>query len=176
MYSYLLALHIIFIVTWFSGLFYIVRLFIYAVEAHEKKKPEMVAQLNIMAKRLWLGITWPSAILTAVFGPLVMWKGGWLDSFGQQDWLHVKLGFVILLYFYFYSLHRIYKQQQKGIFRISSQKLRIWNEVATVFLIAIVMLAVVKNALSWLWGLLGLAGVVVLLLAAIKIYKNARKS
>lgn len=176
MYSYLLALHIIFIVTWFSGLFYIVRLFIYAAEAHEKNKPEMVAQFNIMARRLWLGITWPSAILTIIFGPLVMWQGGWLANFGQQGWLHVKLVFVILLYGYFYSLHRIYKQQQNGIFKISPQKLRIWNEVATVFLIAIVMLAVVKNALSWLWGLLGLVAFMILLLAAIKIYKNIRKS
>lgn len=176
MYSYLLALHIIFIVTWFSGLFYIVRLFIYAAEAHEKNQPEMVAQFNIMAKRLWLGITWPSAILTIIFGPLVMWQGGWLANFGQQGWLHVKLTFVILLYGYFYSLHRVYKQQQKGIFKISPQKLRIWNEVATVFLIAIVMLAVVKNALSWLWGLLGLVALMVLLMAAIKIYKKVRKS
>lgn len=176
MYSYLLALHIIFIVTWFSGLFYIVRLFIYTAEAHEKNQPEMVAQFNIMAKRLWLGITWPSAILTIIFGPLVMWQGGWLANFGQQGWLHVKLGFVVLLYFYFYSLHRIYKQQQKGVFKISPQKLRIWNEVATVFLIAIVMLAVVKNALSWLWGLLGLVALMVLLMTAIKIYKKVRKS
>lgn len=176
MYSYLLALHIIFIVTWFSGLFYIVRLFIYAAEANEKKQPEMLAQFNIMAKRLWLGITWPSAILTIILGPLVMWQGGWLASFGQQGWLHVKLTFVILLYGYFYSLHRIYKQQQKGIFKISPQKLRIWNEVATVFLIAIVMLAVVKNALSWLWGLLGLIVLMILLLTAIKIYKKVRKS
>lgn len=177
MYSYLLALHIIFIVTWFSGMFYIVRLFIYAAEANgkgEEEKKVLLPQFKLMSKRLWLGITWPSAILTLIFGPLVLWKGGWFSNFGQQHWLHVKLLFVILLYLYFFSLHRIYRQQQEGIFRISAQKLRIWNEVATVFLVAIVMLAVVKNSMSWLWGLLGLLGLMLVLMAAIKIYKKIR--
>jgi putative membrane protein len=177
MYLYLIALHIIFIVTWFSGMFYIVRLFIYTAEANEKEGEEraiLLKQYKIMSKRLWLGITWPSAILTLIFGPLVMWKGGWLAGFAQQHWLHIKLLLVILLYLYFFSLQRIYKQQQKDIYKISPQKLRIWNEVATVFLVAIVMLAVVKNSLSWLWGLLGLVGLMILLMVAIKIYKNLR--
>lgn len=177
MYNYLLALHIIFVVTWFSGMFYIVRLFIYAAEANEKSEEEkkvLLPQFKLMSKRLWLGITWPSAILTLIFGPLVLWKGGWLSSIGQQHWLHVKLLFVVLLYLYFFSLHRIYKQQQKDIFRITSQRLRIWNELATVFLVAIVMLAVVKNSMSWLWGLLGLISLMVVLMAAIKIYKKTR--
>lgn len=177
MYLYLVALHIIFIVTWFSGIFYIVRLFIYSAEANEKEEPErsiLKNQYKIMSKRLWLGITWPSAILTLIFGPLVLWKGGWLSGFSQQHWLHIKLLFVVLLYLYFFSLHRIYRQQQKDIYKISPQKLRVWNEVATVFLIAIVMLAVVKNSMSWLWGLIGLVVLMVLLMAAIKIYKNLR--
>ena len=123
-------------------------------------------------KRAWM----PDPKDTQGEHTLHLWQGGWLANFGQQGWLHVKLSFVILLYCYFYSLHRIYKQQQNGIFKISPQKLRIWNEVATVFLIAIVMLAVVKNALSWLWGLLGLVALMILLLAAIKIYKKIRKS
>lgn len=177
MYPYLVALHIIFIVTWFSGMFYIVRLFIYTAEANEKEGAEreiLLKQYKIMSKRLWFGITWPSAILTLIFGPLVMWKGGWLANFGQQHWLHIKLLFVVLLYIYFFSLHKIYQQQQQGIFKISPQKLRIWNEAATVFLVAIVMLAVVKNSMSWLWGLLGLVVFMILLMAAIKIYKNLR--
>lgn len=177
MYNYLKALHIIFIVTWFSGMFYIVRLFIYAAEANQKKDSSrgvLVKQYNIMAKRLWLGITWPSAILTAIFGPLLLFQGPWNESFAQQEWLHVKLGFVVLLYLYFYSLHRIYKQQQRNVFKVSPQRLRIWNEVATVFLVAIVMLAVVKNAMSWLWGLIGLIALMVVLMSAIKIYKAIR--
>ncbi|HVF96269.1 MAG TPA: CopD family protein, partial [Flavisolibacter sp.] len=74
MYAYLKALHIIFIVTWFAGMFYIVRLFIYNTEAAEKPEPEksiLQKQFSIMSKRLWFGITWPSAVMTLVFGPLV---------------------------------------------------------------------------------------------------------
>ncbi len=171
---YIKALHIIFVVTWFAGMFYIVRLFIYQREAQDKDEPErgiLTRQLHIMAKRLWFGITWPSAILTLVFGPLT-WYFFW-HSF--PDWLIVKLGFVLGLYVYFFSLHSIFKQQSKGIYKWSSQKLRIWNEIATIFLIAIVMLATVKDGMSWLWGLLGLVGFVVILMSAIRIYKALRK-
>jgi putative membrane protein len=178
MFLYLKALHIIFIVTWFAGMFYIVRLFIYATEARDKPQPEqgiLLGQFNLMAKRLWYGITWPSAILTLIFGPLVLWRGGWLYNFGAAHWLHIKLLFVILLYLYFFSLHRIFRQQQKGVFKYTSQQLRIWNEVATVLLVAIVMLAVVKQAMSWFWGLAGLILFMVLLMLAIKVYKRLRK-
>lgn len=178
MYNYLKALHIVFIVTWFSGMFYIVRLFIYAAEANkksEKIKQILIPQYQLMAKRLWLGITWPSAIITLILGPVLIFKGTWSQTFQIQSWLHVKLGFVLLLYLYFYSLHRIYKQQQHNVFQISPQRLRIWNEVATVFLVAIVMLAVVKNSMSWLWGLIGLVGLMITLMLAIRIYKKMRK-
>ncbi|HYD22461.1 MAG TPA: CopD family protein [Flavipsychrobacter sp.] len=173
MYLYLKALHIIFIVTWFSGMFYIVRLFIYNTEANEKAEPErsiLQRQFSIMIKRLWLGITWPSAVLTLIFGPWVWYLLG-----TTPDWLVIKLLFVIGLYAYFFTLHAIYKQQLRGLFKYSSQKLRIWNEVATIFLVAIIMLVVVKQNMSWLWGIVGLLLFVVLLMSAIKIYKNIRK-
>ena len=178
MFLYLKALHIIFIVTWFAGMFYIVRLFIYATEAREKPQPEqsiLLRQFHLMTKRLWYGITWPSAILTLIFGPLVLWRGGWLYNFGAVRWLHIKLLFVLLLYLYFFSLHRIFRQQQKGLFKYTSQQLRAWNEIATVLLVAIVMLAVVKQAMSWLWGLAGLILFIGLLLLAVKVYKRLRK-
>lgn len=173
MYNYIKALHIIFIVTWFSGLFYIVRLFIYNREAQDKQEPEksiLSNQFNIMIKRLWFGITWPSAVLTLIFGSTMWYLLGSLPV-----WLMIKLCFVIGLFAYHLSLHTIYRQQAKGIFKHSSQQLRIWNEVATIFLVAIVMLVVVKQAMSWLWGLIGLIGFVVILMSAIKIYKNIRK-
>jgi protoporphyrinogen IX oxidase len=180
MYNYLKALHIIFIVTWFAGMFYIVRLFIYNTEANSKPEPEksiLQKQFSIMIKRLWLGITWPSAILTLVLGPWVMLNGNWdkvlMDETGR--WLLIKLGFVVLLYVYHFTLHSIYNQEAKGIFKYSSQKLRIWNEVATIFLVPIVMLATVKSSVSWFWGLVGLIGFVIVLMSAIKIYKSVRK-
>jgi putative membrane protein len=173
MYNYIKALHIIFIVTWFSGMFYIVRLFVYNTEAADKPEPDrsvLQKQLNGMIRRLWFGITWPSAILTAIFGPWMLWLMGSIPV-----WLWVKLGFVLGLYLYHFSLQAIYRQQAKGIFRYSSGQLRIWNEVATIFLVAIVMLAVVKESMSWAWGLIGLLLFVILLMSAIKIYKIIRQ-
>src|SRR5687768_10782011 len=157
MYEYLKALHIIFVVTWFSGMFYIVRLFIYNTEAGEKSDVEkdiLRSQFTIMIKRLWFGITWPSAILTLIFGPWVMYAFGYFNY--VPDWLWIEIAFVAGLYVYHFSLHSIYKQQMKGVFKYSSQRLRIWNEIATIFLVAIVMLVVVKQNMSWVWGLLGL--------------------
>lgn len=177
MYNYIKALHIVFIVTWFSGLFYIVRLFIYNAEAAEKLEPErgiLQRQFGIMIKRLWMGITWPSAILTLIFGPWMMYL--FLMGAGvMPGWLWVKIGFVLGLYGYHFSLHAIYRQQMSGLFRYSSQQLRIWNEVATIFLIAIVMLVVVKESMSWLWGIIGLLLFVILLMSAIRIYKMLRE-
>ena len=172
MYNYVKALHIIVIVTWFSGMFYIVRLFIYNTEAHEKSEPEktiLQKQFTIMIRRLWLGITWPSAVLTLIFGP---WM--WYMMYALPTWLAVKLCFVVGLYAYHFTLHKLYKQQAAGVFKYTSNQLRIWNEVATVFLIAIVMLAVVKQSLSPVWGLLGLFLFIILLMSAIKLYKLIR--
>ncbi len=174
MYFYVKALHIIFIVTWFSGMFYIVRLFIYNTEANDKPEPEktiLQRQFGIMIRRLWYGITWPSAVLTLILGPWMWYLYGHLDR-----WLMIKLCFVIGLYAYHFSLHAMFRQQVAGVFKYSSGKLRIWNEVATIFLVAIVMLAVVKQGMSLVWGLGGLILFVILLMSAIKIYKAARQS
>lgn len=173
MYFYIKALHIIFVVTWFSGLFYIVRLFVYSAEANVKPEPErtiLLKQFGIMQKRLWYGITWPSAILTLIFG---VWIGILFGSL--PAWLLVKLFFVLGLFIYHLSLHSIFRQQQNENFRWSSRQLRTWNEVATLFLISIVMLAVVKQLLSVVWGIVVLIAFSVVLLFAIKIYKNYRK-
>ena len=172
MYLYIKALHVIFVVTWFSGLFYIVRLFIYNTEAGEKPEQEkniLRAQFGIMIRRLWFGITWPSAIITIGLG-LYTW-----NLLGTAyPWLMIKLGFVAGLILYHLSLHAIYLQQKRGIFKYSSMQLRIWNEVATVFLVAIVMLAVVKQQMSVVWGLGGLIILMIVLMSAIRIYKAVR--
>ena len=175
---YLKAFHIIFIVTWFAGMFYIVRLFIYQTEACEKPQQEqdiLVPQLQLMSRRLWYGITFPSAMLTLVLGPMVMWRAFYLEDFGAHTWLHIKLVLVVLLYLYFFSLHRIFLQLQRGVYKRSARFLRVWNEVATVFLVAIVILATVKNSTSWLWGLLGLVLFVAVLITAIRIYQKIRE-
>ncbi len=179
-YLYLKALHIIFVVTWFAGLFYMPRLLIYNTEARER--PEAVRnalhqQFGIMMKRLWYGITWPSAILTLILGLTVMVKSGWhlLVFSPEGNWLLLKLIFVLFLYIYFLFEHRVFKQQIAGVFKYTSQQLRIWNEIATIFLVAIVMLVVVKQNMSLVWGLGGLVLFIILLMSAINIYKMLRK-
>ncbi|HVB02901.1 MAG TPA: CopD family protein [Chitinophagaceae bacterium] len=176
MVSYLRALHIIFIVTWFSGLFYMVRLFVYHTEAHDRPEPDksiLGRQYRIMIRRLWLGITWPSAILTLIFGPWTLYAEGYLST-GIPVWLWVKLGFVLGLYLYHFSLQVIYRQQMRGIFRFSSAALRMWNELATIFLVAIVFLVTVQDTLNALWGVAVLILLVLLLIIAIRVYQYVR--
>ncbi len=173
MYEYIKALHIIFIITWFAGMFYIVRLFIYNTEANEKPEPEktiLSKQFSIMIKRLWFGITWPSAVLTLIFG---IWMAILYGSI--PSWLWVKLGFVAGLFAYHFTLQKIYSDEMKGVFKYSSNQLRIWNEVATIFLVAIIMIVSVKSSISWIYGLAGLILFVILLMSAIKIYKTIRE-
>ncbi len=176
-YSYLKALHIIFIVTWFAGLFYIVRLFIYYVEADEEDanaKAILQNQYKIMSKRLWYGITWPSAILTAIFA-------GWMLFFTPQGrvwltmpWMHVKLTFVVALYIYHFLCHRMFGQLIKDTLNYSSFKLRLWNEVATLLLFAIVFLVVLKSTAGWMWGVAGMVILGVLLFFGINVYRKIR--
>ena len=173
MYFYIKALHIIFVITWFAGLFYIVRLFIYSAEANLKPEPDrfiLFKQLALMQNRLWYIITWPSAILTMIFGGWLWYLYGSLPT-----WLLVKLCFVLGLFIYHLSLDVIFKQQAKGIFKYSGQQLRIWNEVATLFLVIIVMVAVVKQMLSAVWAVAGMVAFAIVLMIAIKFYKQYRK-
>ena len=179
MYYYLKALHIIFMVTWFAGMFYIVRLFIYNTEANEKQEPEktiLQKQFTVMIRRLWIGITWPSAILTLILGTWVMFHAHWEKLLFEPSgkWLLIKLIFVIGLYIYHFTLHSIYRQESLAIFKYSSNQLRIWNEVATIFLIAVVMLATVKESISFVWGIVGIIVLIIILMSAIKIYKYLR--
>lgn len=174
-YSYIKALHIIFVVTWFAGLFYFPRLLIYHAEAIEKDlegKDILIAQFKIMQKRLWYGITWPSAILTIIFG------GSLLKFFmpiSDHKWLLTKLGFVVGLFVYHVICGFLRSQMDQGIIPLSSTKLRIWNEVSTIFLIAIVFLVVAKDLLSMVYGVIGLIVVTICLMIAIKVYKNIRE-
>jgi putative membrane protein len=173
-FGYIKALHIIFVVTWFAGLFYIVRLFIYHREAEEEEEPKksiLQEQFKLMEKRLWYGITWPSAILTLVFATWMLIDN---PAYLKLGYMHVKLGFVFLLYLYHLSCGYIFRQQQKGIFNYTSTQLRVWNEVATLFLVSIVFIIILRSTINWLYGLLGLIIFTVVLMLAIRIYKKLR--
>lgn len=171
-YLYIKALHIIFIVTWFAGLFYIVRLFIYQTESARSENEELQSMLALMSRRLWLGITWPSAIITLIMGTTLIIKNpAWLE----QSYMHLKLGFVALLYLYHFACHSLFRQLQNGVIKYTSNQLRIWNEVATLFLVSIVFLIVVKDQLSWIWGTVGIFTFAAALMLAIRIYKKIRE-
>jgi putative membrane protein len=175
LYNYIKALHLIFVVTWFAGLFYMPRLFMYQIQAHEKPEPDrsiLGKQLALMAKRLWYIITWPSAILCTVFAiALLVIMPGWL----QAGWMHIKLVFVFLLFFYHGKCHQMFKEMQRGEFQYSSGFMRKWNEVATLILFSVVFLVILKDNLNWIFGVLGLLGLAVLLMIGIRWYKKVRE-
>ncbi len=174
-YNYIKALHLIFVITWFAGLFYIPRLFMYHIEAQSEESPakEILSEkLKIMTRRLWYIITWPSAILSTIFAIwLMVLQPVWLE----QPWMHIKLVFVVLLIAYHLKTHMMFKQLQRDEIRYSSNFMRIWNEGATIVLFAVTFLVILKGTFTWLFGLLGLLGLVVFLILGIKLYKKIRE-
>lgn len=144
------ALHIIGFTCWFAGLFYIVRLFIYNVEARDRADATTEAfttQYNLMQRRLWYGITWPAMVFTLVFGIWLLMK--YVALHGQlHGWLHVKLTLLLGLCGYHFLLGKIHKKLLGGQCTWSSKSLRMLNEIATVFLVFIVFVAVLKNAFT----------------------------
>lgn len=171
---YIKALHIIFIITWFAGLFYIVRLFIYHAEAEQKLAPAkeiLQTQYKLMSKRLWYIITWPSAILASFFAFWMLYEN---PVYLQMPWMHIKLSFVLGLYLYHFLCHLIYVQLQRDIVKYSAFKLRLWNEVATLLLFAIVFLVVLKNTINWIWGIVGILVFGIVLMLSIRLYKKIR--
>ena len=175
LYNYIKSLHLIFVITWFAGLFYIVRLFVYQIEANSKPSPDkeiLLKQYKIMTYRLWYIITWPSAILTVLFA---IWLLILMPSWLQMPWMHVKLGFVLLLIAYQIKCQFIYSDLQNGIFKYSSNFMRLWNEGATIILFAIVFLVILKNEFNWIYGILGIFTFSIIIMLGFKFYKRLRE-
>lgn len=174
-YNYIKSLHLIFVITWFAGLFYIVRLFVYQIEANEKTSPEkeiLQSQYKIMTYRLWYIITWPSAVLATLFA---LWLLILMPAWLQMPWMHVKLGFVVLLIAYHIKCHLIYSELQNNQVNYSSNFMRLWNEGATIILFAVVFLVILKNALNWIYGVIGIMLFSVLIMLGFKFYKRIRE-
>ncbi|MDH7447275.1 CopD family protein [Aquimarina sp. 2201CG14-23] len=173
-YNYIKALHLIFVITWFAGLFYMPRLFVYQIEASQKPSPDkeiLGKQLKLMAKRLWFIITWPSGILATTFAIcLLILRPGIL----HDSWMHIKLGFVVLLFIYHLKSHHIYKQLQNDIVTWSSNQMRIWNEGSTIILFSVIFLVIVRDAVNWIYGVIGILLLAVLLMLGIRLYKRIR--
>lgn len=157
-----------------AGLFYIVRLFIYHVEANDKSEVErniLHPQYELMESRLWNVITTPAMVLSVLAGAYMFYLNPYLL---EMNWMWVKIGFVIGLLVYHFICQRMIHQLRKGIFKWTSMQLRMWNEVATLLLFAIVFVVILKSALNWIYGLVGLFLIMILLMIGIKAYKRYR--
>jgi putative membrane protein len=173
-YDYLKSLHLIFVITWFAGLFYIVRLFVYQIEANEMPSPEkeiLQKQYKIMTYRLWYIITWPSAVLAVIFAISLLYLN---PAFLEMRWMRVKLGFVVLLFIYHFKCHKIYTELQNNQVNYTSNFMRLWNEGATIILFAVVFLVILKNAINWIFGVVGIILFSVLIMLGFKFYKRIR--
>jgi len=173
-YLYIKALHLIFVITYFAGLFYMPRLMVYMVEAAERPQSEadiIIPQLQLMMRRLWQIITVPSAILGLIFGLWMLWINPFLLG---KSWMLVKLVFVGLLILYHIQTHRFYKAFLQRNCQRSASFFRIWNEGATLILFAVIFLAILKDSIHWIFGLLVLFGLTFLLMLGIRVYKLYR--
>ncbi|KST65057.1 protoporphyrinogen oxidase HemJ [Mastigocoleus testarum] len=174
-YSWFKAFHIIGVVVWFAGLFYLVRLFIYHVEAEQEAEPAksiLKNQYQIMEKRLYNIITTPGMVVTVgcAIGLLVT-----QPEYLKQGWLHAKLGFVAALLFYHFYCGRLIKQLEENTCKWGSKQLRALNEAPTVMLLVIVLLAVFKNSLptnATVWVIFGL---IITMAATIQLYAKKRR-
>jgi putative membrane protein len=174
-YYWFKALHLIGIVVWFAGLFYLVRLFVYHAEANEQPEPAQTIlkkQYELMEKRLYNIITTPGmAVTVAMALGLIYTEPGILKS----GWLHIKLSFVALLLIYHFYCGRIMKQLAKGECQWTGQQFRALNEAPTILLVVIVLLAVFKNnlpldATTWL-----IVALVIAMAASIQLYAKKRR-
>lgn len=172
------ALHIVAFVAWFAGLFYLVRIFVYHVEAFEKTEEEraiLTAQYSIMEDRVYRIICDPAMNLTWIFGLIMIFLYGW-EWFKMSHWLHAKLVLVFFLSGYHKGNRKLIDQLKKGIAPMDSFKFRLYNEVPTLFLLSIALLAVFKNGLNFFYAMLGIVCFGLILFLFAKAYKKSRKA
>ncbi|MBW4606230.1 MAG: protoporphyrinogen oxidase HemJ [Hassallia sp. WJT32-NPBG1] len=174
-YSWFKAFHIIGIVVWFAGLFYLVRLFIYHVEANQEPEPASTIlknQYQIMEKRLYNIITTPGMLLTVAMAIGLLTTE---PEVLKQTWLHVKLGFVVLLLGYHHYCKRLMKQLAVDECRWSSQQLRALNEAPSLMLVVIVLLAVFKDNLPTDITVWVIGAMIIAMVATIQLYAKKRR-
>ncbi len=175
-YLYAKAIHIIFVICWMAGLFYMPRLFVYHTEAKQKSDVEyqvLHKQFIIMENRLWWVITTPSMYIVVISALVMLYINPALLSTG---WMQVKLGFVTALIVYHFISQKIMFKLRDEQSNWTSTQLRMWNEVSTIILFAIVFLVILKSAIGWVFGVLGIFGLGILLMILVKLYKKYRKS
>jgi putative membrane protein len=150
-------------------------LFVYQIEAFSKDEPEksiLGKQLKLMAKRLWFIITWPSAVLAVLFALVLLHLQPGLLSL---PWMQVKLGFVVLLIAYHVKCHLIFKELQIDVVKWTSNHMRLWNEGSTIILFSVIFLVIVRDAVNWVYGVIGIILFSVILMLGFKMYKRIRE-
>ena len=174
-YYWFKAFHLIGVVVWFAGLFYLVRLFVYHAEANQEPEPAqsiLKKQYEIMELRLYNIITTPGMIVTVAMAiGLISTEPEILKS----GWLHIKMAMVLLLIGYHHYCKKLMKQLAKGECKWTGQQFRALNEAPTIFLVVIVLLAVFKNSLpldltTWL-----IVALVITMAASIQLYAKKRR-
>ena len=176
LYLYAKAIHIIFVICWMAGLFYMPRLFVYHTEAKQKTDIEyqvLHKQFVVMENRLWWVITTPAMYLTIASALVMLYVNPALLTVG---WMQVKLCFVAALVLYHFKSQQIMHQLRDERSTWTSTQLRMWNEVSTIILFAIVFLVILKSAFGWIFGVVGIVGLGIVLMILVKLYKKYRKA
>ncbi len=137
---WLKALHLIFMVTWFAGLFYLPRLFVYHAMSEDRTS---IDRFKIMERKLFYGIATPGAILTVLFGLLTLGQIGW-TAYADSYWLHIKLGLVLLLIGYHFYCGKLMLDFKHDRNTHGHVWYRWFNEIPVMFLVTIIILAVIK--------------------------------
>lgn len=173
-YLFFKSFHIIGFVAWFAGLFYLVRMFVYFAEADEQpeemRKP-WKNQLILMQERVYNIISTPAMFITLFFGiGMLVINPAWLS----QSWMHLKLTLLVLMIIYHFLCKRIISQNKIGKNSFTPFQFRLINELPTLFLVSIVLLAVLKNIVNFMYLFTGVLAFGVLLFLSAKAYKNHR--
>ena len=171
-YLYLKVFHIIGVIVWFAGLFYLGRLFVYHREADERPEPEITtlkSQFSLMERRLYYGIAWPGLCISLVFGVALIIASGF------PGWLHAKLAFVLVLVVYHLWCGHLRKLLLKENCSWDGKKFRLFNEIPTLLLFSIVFIVVFKSAISWIALLIILVGLILVIGGAVNLRARRRK-
>ena len=171
-YLYLKVFHIIGVIVWFAGLFYLGRLFVYHREADVRPEPErttLKSQFSLMERRLYYGIAWPGLCISVVFGIALIFASAF------PGWLHAKLAFVVLLVVYHLWCDHLRKLLLKEKCSWSGTKFRLFNEIPTLLLFSIVFIVVFKSTIPWNALLLILSGLILVIVGAVHLRGRRKK-
>jgi len=176
-YPYFNTFHFVGIVAWFGGLFDLVRMFVYHEEAFDKSQPErdiLTVQFELMENRVYKIICNPAMVITWICGVAMIVLNG-REWFQVNLWMHFKLTLLLLLSGYQHYCKSIIKKLAKGKRPHSSFQFRLLNELPTLFLLAIVMIAVFRNTLNGFLAFLGILAFGLILFLGVKFYKKIRE-